>query len=81
MHEYADFVEVNQAGSQVLGCKHCGGVVRVHQSDVGGIGRGRMLFIEDHKLSCGWGHGNYQPPEHIERRLASRLRQEQGGGV
>lgn len=76
MQEYSDFVQVNLMGSQILGCKHCGRVVRVQQLDPGGVGRGRMLFIEDHQLTCGWGHGVYQLPMHIQQVLSSRIRQE-----
>lgn len=36
MKDYPDFVEVDFSGSQILGCKHCGGVMCVQQSDPGG---------------------------------------------
>jgi hypothetical protein len=72
MIDYPDYVLEEDERLLMLGCKHCGGVVRVE----GERGRAKMLFMGDHRLSCSWGHGPYSPAAEVQRRLESKLEQQ-----
>jgi hypothetical protein len=50
----------------LLICKHCGGTVQPATAEE------RELFLEDHGLSCSWGHGHYPLPAHSAERLRGR---------
>jgi hypothetical protein len=71
MQASPDVVEVLLLGSQIVGCKHCGGVARFSRAS-----EGKVLFIADHQRSGDWGHGAYQSPRHIEEVLSMRVQQE-----
>lgn len=79
MKETNDMFIMDLDGDVAFACKHCGGVTRGPQQPWGKVGAWTTDWIEDHKLTCGWGHGPYQPIPGVQQRLESRLRQEKEG--
>lgn len=78
MKDYPDYVTAELPNGHLIGCKHCAAVARCAGNDQE-VKHWIALFIEDHGVSCSWGHGPYPPIPEVQRRLESRLRQEKEG--